>query len=310
MAIDVLAGPGCLGVKQADADRLLAELGDDAVLIDSTSIYRSLGGKAASPESDSQLFRVARVMAGAAVRQANEQGLNGIVTSSSGRRSRLTSLAEAGGGGRIFVADPGRDVICKRLEKLIPNDAARRAACEQGVGRWYSTYAEVSGDIKLSGKRERIAMSEIRCAIELRDETDGPRIVGTLLTYGERAGDRAEVFAPGSLTFAAGGLVLNRQHERRNPIMRFTPELRGDALVIDAKLPPTSAGRDAAQEIRDGLLRGLSIEFNSNREENRGGVRTILAGVLQGAGLVDSPSYHGSRVDVRAKSKTPRRFWL
>ena len=74
MAIDVLAGPGCLGVKRADADALLAELGDDAVLIDSTSIYRSLGGKAASPESDSQLFRVARVMAGAAVRQANEQG--------------------------------------------------------------------------------------------------------------------------------------------------------------------------------------------------------------------------------------------
>ena len=90
------------------------------MLIDSTSIYRSLGGKAASPESDSQLFRVARVMAGAAVRQANEQGIPGLVTSSSGRRSRLTSLAEAGGGGRIFVADPGRAVVCQRLEKLNP----------------------------------------------------------------------------------------------------------------------------------------------------------------------------------------------
>ena len=51
------------------------------------------------------------------------------------------------------------------------------------------------------------------------------------------------MFAPGSLTFAAGGLVLNRQHERRNPIMRFTPELRGDALVIDAKLPSGNIGR-------------------------------------------------------------------
>ena len=37
--------------------------------------------------------------------------------------------------------------------------------CKQGVERWYSTYAEVSGDIKLSGKREKgtDAMSEIRC---------------------------------------------------------------------------------------------------------------------------------------------------
>ena len=58
----------------------------------------------------------------------------------------------------------------------------------------------------------------------------------TLLVYGERAGDRPEVFAPNSLTFADGGLVLNRQHERRNPIMRFTPEVRGRELVIDAKV--------------------------------------------------------------------------
>ena len=82
--------------------------------------------------------------------------------------------------------------------------------------------------------------------------------------------------------------------------------------MIDAKLPNTSAGRDAASEIRSGLLRGCSIEFNASREENRGGVRTILAGVLRGAGLVDSPSYSGSRVDVRHKGGGGgrRRFWF
>ena len=136
-------------------------------------------------------------------------------------------------------------------------------------------------------------VEEIRCSIEFRadDSRESPgRIVGTLLTYGETAGDRAEVFAPGSLTFPSGGIVLNRQHVRKAPILRFVPELRGGALVIDAKLPNTSAGRDAAEEIRGGLFRGLSIEFNASREENRGGVRTILAGVLHGAGLVDSPS--------------------
>ena len=74
-------------------------------------------------------------------------------------------------------------------------------------------------------------MEEIRCAVEFRadDSRESPgRIVGTLLTFGEKASDRAEVFAPGSLTFADDGLVLNRQHERRSPIMRFTPELRGE----------------------------------------------------------------------------------
>ena len=76
------------------------------------------------------------------------------------------------------------------------------------------------------------------------------RMVGTLLVYGEKAGDRPEVFAPDSLTFAMVGWFLNRQHERRSPIMRFTPEVRGRELVIDAKLPNTAAGRDAAAEVQ------------------------------------------------------------
>ena len=159
-----------------------------------------------------------------------------------------------------------------------------------------------AGALSRAGIRE-FNMDEIRCSIEYRadDTRESPgRIVGTLLVYGERAGDRPEVFAPDSLTFA-DGLVLNRQHQRGAPIMRFTPELRGRELVIDAKLPNTVAGRDAAAEVRSGLLRGLSVEFVSKREENRGGLRTILSGELRGAGLVDSPSYSGSSVAVRRR---------
>ena len=50
--------------------------------------------------------------------------------------------------------------------------------------------------------------SEIRCAIEWRaDESrQSPgRIVGTLMTYGERAKDRAEMFADGALHWAESG---------------------------------------------------------------------------------------------------------
>ena len=152
---------------------------------------------------------------------------------------------------------------------------------------------------------------EIRCAIEFRADNsrESPgRIVGTLLTYGERAGDRPEVFEAGSLTFADDGLVLNRQHSRQAPIMRFTPELRGRELVIDSALPNTTAGRDAAKEIRSGLLRGLSVEFIAKREENRGGLRRILSGELRGAGLVDSPAYSGSAVSVRRQGGRVERW--
>ena len=178
-------------------------------------------------------------------------------------------------------------------------------------------YVPAPEDIELSpskrddptGERVSIVSIELPRADDTRVDLRGG-IVGTLLTFGERASDRPEVFAPNSLTFADGGLILNRQHQRHSPIMRFTPELRGRALVIDAKLPPTAAGRDAAVEVKSGLMRGLSIEFNASREENRGGVRTILAGVLHGAGLVDSPSYGGSRVDLRSKRKRRQRVWL
>ena len=157
-------------------------------------------------------------------------------------------------------------------------------------------------------------MNEIRCAIELRQSdaaSPGPgRISGVLLTYGERAGDRPEMFDRGALSWPADGVVLRRQHVREAPIMRVIPELRGDALVIDAPLPDTAAGRDAAAEIRSGLFRGLSIEFRALRDAVVGGVRRIAAAELSGAGLVDDPAYPGSAVAVRHKAPPLRRWWL
>ena len=158
-------------------------------------------------------------------------------------------------------------------------------------------------------------MNEIRCAIELRqDETrQGPgRIVGTLIKYGERAHDRAETFAPGALRWPEGGIILNEQHNRQAPILRFTPELDGAELRIDAQLPDTQRGRDAATMIRNGTLTGLSIEFLAESEGRAAGVREVRRAVLAGAALVDSPSYK-TTVEVRSKGvrePTAATLWL
>ena len=143
-------------------------------------------------------------------------------------------------------------------------------------------------------------MDEIRFSVELRDdEQRGPgRLVGTLIRYNERAKDRPELFEPDSLRWPKDGIVLNRQHERRSPILRFVPRVDGTEVRIDETLPDTQAGRDAAAEIRAGLFRGLSIEFKAVRERLAGGVRRIAEAVLGGAGLVDNPSY-ATTVEVR-----------
>ena len=157
--------------------------------------------------------------------------------------------------------------------------------------------------------------TEIRCKVELRedDTRQSPgRLYGVLLRYLERASDRPELFERGSIDLDAikanGGIVVNRQHTRAAPIMRVTPELRGDELVIDQALPDTQAGRDAAVEIRSGLMRGLSVEFKAIRARMVSGVRRISAATLVAGGLVDDPSYAGSTVEVRDKGQTET--WL
>ena len=156
-------------------------------------------------------------------------------------------------------------------------------------------------------------MDEIRCKIELREDENrlGPgRIYGVLMAYSKMASDRAEVFEPGSLSWPESGIVLNRQHERKNPIQRVTPIVVGDEVRLDELLIDSSAGRDAAVEIRSGLLTGLSIEFSSIQESVVNGVRRIAEAVLSAAAVVDSPSYAGSTVEVRAKPRHKRQIWL
>ena len=153
---------------------------------------------------------------------------------------------------------------------------------------------------------------EIRCSVELRaDETrQGPgRLVGRIVRYGERALDRAELFEPGSLTWPADGVVLNRQHVRGAPIMRVIPIERNGELLIDQPLIDSSAGRDAALEIKAGLMTGLSVSFQAQRQAFAGGVRRIQLAAMTAVGLVDKASYDAP-VEVRQRREGRRRLWL
>ena len=153
--------------------------------------------------------------------------------------------------------------------------------------------------------------TEIRCAIELRadDSRMSPgRIVGTLLTYGQRAQDRAERFAAGSLSWDPEGVILNIQHRRDSPVARFTPIEDRGSLTVDLALPDTTWGRDAATMIRNQTLRGLSVEFAAQRAAQVEGVREIRKARLVGAAIVDDPSYP-TRVEVRrVRRRLP--LWL
>ena len=156
---------------------------------------------------------------------------------------------------------------------------------------------------------------EIRCAVEIREDqsrTSPGRLVGVLMRYASPASDRRERFAPGALHWHDGGIVINEQHNRQAPIMRVIPEERGGAVVVDAQLPDTQRGRDAATSVRNGTLTGLSVEFVAESEGRAAdGFREVRRALLVSAGLVDDPSYGDALVAVRARDYTKRRrTWL
>ena len=101
------------------------------------------------------------------------------------------------------------------------------------------------------------------------------RISGTLVTYETRAGDRPELFTRDSLYWPERGIVINAMHQRAASIVRVIPYLDGDELRFDALLPNTTAGRDAATNVREGVWPGASIEFKAEREGRRGNLREI-----------------------------------
>ena len=142
---------------------------------------------------------------------------------------------------------------------------------------------------------------EIRQLEDPTRESPG-RLVGTLLRYGEVAQDRKEVFARGALTWPAEGILVNWQHDRSRNLLRAIPYIDGDAVKIDAPIPNTVLGRDTVTNIREGVFGGMSVEFHSRSEGRRGNLREIRSAYLGAAALVDTGSYAGATVEVRAEA--------
>ena len=157
-------------------------------------------------------------------------------------------------------------------------------------------------------------MSEL--LIEVRYEADAThkspgRLTGVLLPYGQRAGDRPEIFERGALHWPDAGILVRAMHLREAPIMRAIPFLEGDELRLDSPIPDTTAGRDAAVNLREGVYTGLSVEFKAEREARRAGLRVIQRAALTGAGLVDYPSYRTALAEVRQQQeRRARKVWL
>ena len=140
---------------------------------------------------------------------------------------------------------------------------------------------------------------------------DGERMLsGVAMPYGEVAelpwGDK-ERFQQGAFgDLAQLDVILNRQHQRTEPLARTTG---GDlslsdsqnALRISAQLPNTQEANDTLELVRTKVLRGFSVEFMPEETRNEKGVTVIEKAKLVGVAVVDRPAYSQAMIDARSK---------
>ena len=143
--------------------------------------------------------------------------------------------------------------------------------------------------------------------VELREAQSGPgRLSGVVLPFGRVAGDRREVFAPGSVSYPHNGIRLLLEHRGRQ-FARVTPEMVGNEMRISLDLPDTTEGREAARMVQSGERAALSIEFHALQQAIVSGVREIRSAIVDAAALVPSGAYDQARVELRGRR---RRVWL
>ena len=156
---------------------------------------------------------------------------------------------------------------------------------------------------------------------ELRFNEEKREVTGTLLRYGDVAElpwgkERIEAGAFGDI----GDAILNVMHRRDRPVARTRSEEGAgrlelidsqEKLELKAVLSDTTDSRDAIQLIKDRVLRGLSIEFwaegwRYEKEADGGRIEVVTEAELFGAGIVDSPAYPQSTLDVRGDWMNPK----
>ena len=139
---------------------------------------------------------------------------------------------------------------------------------------------------------------------ELRAE--GRTLAGPAIVYGEVSPGHRERFLPGAFNLQDGlTRTLDIGHDRSRVLVHTdNGGLRlfdsQKALEIRARLPAIPVADKALDMVRAGQLTGFSVDFRALDETRDDmGVRVIKRAHLNGIGLVRTPSYRGSRAEVR-----------
>ena len=139
---------------------------------------------------------------------------------------------------------------------------------------------------------------------------DGLRLQGIAIHYDEIAGPPRLPFQEVVRAGAFGDLDranvrLDVQHRRDQVIARTGSGLvlidSPSELRFVADLPNSPAARATVKDVKEGRLRGSSIEYEPIAEHTANGVLNVTRAELVGIGAVAVPAYVGSSIQARAE---------
>ena len=154
-------------------------------------------------------------------------------------------------------------------------------------------------------------MSDVETRAAGVPNLSGREISGTVIRYGDVAhvghGVR-ECFRPGAFGEIAN-VLLTAHHARSMPLARAAVVDSNEVCTLSATLPETSTCDEVLTLIKNGVLRGLSMEFRCLREDHVDGVREIHKAELVRVSVVDDPAYPQSTVTAATRNVALRWLW-
>jgi len=145
----------------------------------------------------------------------------------------------------------------------------------------------------------------VRLSVEVREQ--GGELHGVILQEGRAAsGGRAEVFAPGAVTWPADGVRIMTEHLGAAETRAFPHRDAMGRINIRAR---------ATEAIKQAIASGkrfMSVEFRAMEERRtKAGVREILRAYVDAAALVADPEYDSTVAELRQRDRgRRRRVWL
>ena len=100
-------------------------------------------------------------------------------------------------------------------------------------------------------------------------------------------------------------VIANRMHQRAQPLARSGIGLKitdgSERMTGEVTLPDTNCGRDTSVEVAKKILRGMSLEFSTIKEEYdyETDHRIIVQARMYGFGIVDRPAYPDSLAKMK-----------